>query len=187
MKASANSAFKAMITAAGAGLCLSLIGTSFAQERLPVRGGNGLNEDRAGATFLKSGAMIFIAFDRNLDLEITHDEIEAGARLAFRNADQDGNEVLTPIEQRNWAARFAGENDVIANPRLFPAATPNQVTEDEFVQGMLTLSQRFENDEGRIMFETLTLGPGRERGDRENGGADRLLRPNIADRSGANR
>ena len=37
------------------------------------------------------------------------------------------------------------------------------------------------------MFETLTLGPGRERGDRENGGADRLLRPNIADRSGANR
>ncbi len=187
MKASANSAFKAMITAAGAGLCLSLIGTSFSQERLPVRGGNGINDDRAGATFLKSGAMLFIAFDRNLDFEVTHDEIEAGARLAFRNADQDGNEVLTPIEQRNWAARFAGENDVIANPRLFPAATPNQVTEDEFVQGMLTLSERFENEEGHIMFETLILGTGRERSNRDGDGTERLLRPNIADRSGANR
>ncbi len=187
MNVSGHNALKAMMTASAVALCLSSFGSAFAQERLPVRGGNGLNDDRAGATFLKSGAMIFIAFDRNLDLEITHDEIEAGARLAFRHADQDGNEVLTPIEQRNWASRFAGENDVIANPRLFPAATPNQVTEDEFVQGMLTLSERFENEEGHIMFETLTLGPGRERGDRDGGGTERLLRPNIAERSGANR
>lgn len=157
-------------------------GLASAQERLPARE-SGHDRNRAGALLIEPGALLFITFDANHDFEITPDEIELGARSAFQHADADNNNTLTPIEQRNWASEFASENDVFANPSVFPAAIPNQVTEDEFLMGLITLSEHFQDENDRIFIRDL-VSDARENRDPPldefgDDGLERLQRPVI--------
>lgn len=170
---------------------ICLTAPTLAQERLPYRGGDaiGQNDPRAGARYVHPGALLLAMLDENKDLEITGDEIESGARLAFVHADQDQNGVLTPLEQRAWAGRLSSETDLIANPRIFPSAIPNQVTEEEFVFGIITLSQRFEDEDGRVFMSALTFAPENTRRDDDNVVEDdieRLRRPQISDHRNTN-
>jgi len=175
-----------------AAFCVTCIALPMsAQERLPYRGGDaiGQNDPRAGARYVHPGALLLAMLDENKDLEITEDEIDAGARLAFIHADQDQNGVLTPLEQRAWAGRLSSETDLIANPRIFPSAIPNQVTEAEFVFGIITLSQRFQNEDGRVFMSALTFAPENARRDEDEVVEDdieRLRRPQISDHRNAN-
>ena len=134
-------------------------GAALAQERLPYRGGPGQNPDQTGARFIKAGALLLATFDANKDLIISPAEIEEGARLAFVYADADGSGELTPLEQRAWAGRVTSDTDVIANPSLFPSAIPGMVTADEFVIGLVTFAQRFEDDAGQVLLSNLTFEP----------------------------
>ncbi|MAP94392.1 MAG: hypothetical protein CMK07_05515 [Ponticaulis sp.] len=158
-----------------------------AQERLPFSGGMG--GDLAGAMLVKPGGILFSTFDANKDFEITEDEIEVGARQAFVFADADGDGYMSPLEQRNWAGRISSESDVLANPTTFLSALPGQVTEDEFVEGLLTFSQRFADasEDGRIFIRDFSFTPDRPsaRNVEAEGGLERLRRPVITDRPNA--
>ena len=171
--------FSVISLACLASLCVPMLAE--AQERLPFRGGP---DDRSmsGARFIKPGALLLASFDRNHDLLITSEEIEAGASLAFQAADTDGSAYLTPIEQRNWATRITSEDDVLGNPSLFISSTPGQVLEAEFISGLQIFAQRFEDENGEIRFTELTFEPqARDRNDREDDGGDleRLRRPSV--------
>ena len=164
---------------------LFLSGAALAQERLPYRGGPGQNPDQTGARFIKAGALLLATFDANKDLIISPAEIEEGARLAFVYADADGSGELTPLEQRAWAGRVTSDTDVIANPSLFPSAIPGMVTADEFVIGLVTFAQRFEDDAGQVLLSNLTFEPSHAGRDstEESDGIERLRRPVIGDRT----
>lgn len=168
----------------GLTISLALSGLASAQERLPYRGG--ANSDLTGARYIKAGALLLATFDANKDLEISKEEIQYGARLAFVYADGDGNGQITPLEQRAWAGRLTSETDVIANPSLFPSAIPGMVTEDEFVIGLETFAQRFEGQDGKVLLSNLTFEPnrpGREDDPELDDGIERLKRPVVGDRT----
>ena len=169
---------------AAASLLATPILHASAQERLPFRGNGPEGEHFAGARYVKPGALLLASFDADHDLEITPTEIETGARIAFAVADEDGNGYLTPIEQRNWAARLTSHDDILGNPSLFAPVTPGMVLEDEFVRGLEIFAQRFENSEGEILFSALTFEPdqGRRDDNRPDDDLERLRRPTITER-----
>ena len=133
---------------------------------------------------------MFATFDTNQDFEISTDEIEAGAKRTFLIADADGNGVMTPLEQRDWALKIGSDTDVIANPTTFPSGIPGQVNETEFVFGLQTFAQRFrdpEDPENRILVKDFTFAPDRaRRQDRKDDELERVRRPVISDRRDAN-
>lgn len=157
-------------------------GTATAQlERLPLRGGPGGSQDMQ---MIRSGALLIASFDSNHDFMVTDEEIETGARNTFAVADSDGNNVVSPLEQRAWAARISGEDNVLGNASLFVSMIPGQVSEDEFVAGLKIFSDRFRDEEGQIYFTGLTFDMPTRPADRPEGKEDlaRLKRPNISDR-----
>ena len=144
-------------------LGLAVSGSALAQdvERLPFRGDqSGKAPENRDIRFIKSGALLIASFDADHDFIVTTDEIKAGARLAFKIADANSNESMSPLEQRSWASKIASERDVLGNASLFAGAIPGQVSEDEFVRGLVTFSERFEDQEGMIRFTNLTVQPG---------------------------
>ena len=154
-------------------------------ERLPFRGSVPGGEDVSGARFIKPGALLLASFDADHDLIITADEIDTGAELAFTHVDTDGSGGISPIEQRNWAARLTSEADVLGNPSLFVSATPGQVSPKEFAAGMHIFAQRFADEEGVISFSAFTFEP-KQRSEERNAelddDLDRLRRPTVAQR-----
>ena len=154
-----------------------------AQDRLPVPG-NGIGGGE-GVRLVKPGAILFASFDSNMNTVIELTEIEAGAKKAFGFADENADGALSPIEQRAWAGKVASETDVIANPRLFPARIPGQVSEEEFVIGLTTFAERFADEDGVIYLSSLSFTPerGRDRGNDDD--VQRLRRPVIGDRRGS--
>ncbi|GEM_PF-3964530 len=160
-----------------------------AQERLPIRlGGAG---DLNGARYIKPGALLFATFDTNQDFVISEEEIESGARRTFQLADADGNGVMTPLEQRDWALKIGSDTDVIANPTTFPSGIPGQVNEEEFVFGLQTFAQRFQDPDDadqRILVKNFTFEPDRSRRQdrKDEDELERVRRPVISDRRDAN-
>ena len=136
-------------------------------------------EDATGIRFIRPGALVVATFDANHDLEITREEVAAGAAASFSNADTDGNGMLTPIEQRAWASRITSEEDPAANPTLFDPNLDGSVTAEEFVSGMVKFSERFADTDGRIFMTAFTFAPGRaeRRGSFEGDDGVERLRP----------
>ena len=63
------------------------------------------------------------------------------------------------------------------------------MTEEEFVFGIITLSQRFEDEDGRVFMSALTFAPENTRRDDDNVVEDdieRLRRPQISDHRNTN-
>lgn len=158
-------------------------------ERLTPRDNTAGGLSGGKARFIKSGALLLASFDANHDFEISDEEVEAGARNTFKVADADQNGVITPIEQRDWAARITGEGDVLENSRFFQSAIPNQVTEEEFVAGIKTFATTFANAEGKILFTSFTITPASRDSKREdrNNEIERLRRPTITDKAGVSK
>ncbi len=154
-------------------------------ERLNPRSDGSLSGPAGKARFLKSGALLLASFDTNQDFIVTEEEVEAGARNTFKIADADGNDLITPIEQRNWAALMAGDGDVLENSSFFRSAIPNQVTLDEFIEGIKIFSTTFKNSDGEILFTAFTVNPKGEAKKKDNldDEIERLTRPKVSENS----
>ena len=131
-------------------------------DRLPERT-LGPNVSPQGVRVLMPGGLLLASYDANGDLMISPEEIREGARRSFQYADRDADGILTPLEQKDWAIRITDENDPAANPTVFDPNLDRQVLEEEFVSGMLTLSEILADDEGNVRFEDLSRVPDRSR------------------------
>ncbi len=86
------------------------------------------------------GAYLVGGFDFDHDGVVTHEELARGAEMSFRLADANQNGSIDGFEQAAWARTVGGGDEVLANVMLFDANLDNQVTHDEFVAGVIRLS-----------------------------------------------
>jgi hypothetical protein len=81
---------------------------------------------------LSGDALMFVSFDTNGDLVVSHDEMEAGITREFQRADTNHDGELQPIEFQNWA------NSVLGGPQVgpyrldFDRNVDNVITREEF-------------------------------------------------------
>lgn len=140
-------------------LSLTALSAAAQVERIKPSGNGAMAGVAGQARYIHSGALLLASFDTNQDFLVTDAEIESGARNTFKIADADNDGFMTAIEQRNWASKITGEGDVLENSQFFHSEIPNQVTEDEFVNGIQIFSTNFENEDGNILFTSFIVTP----------------------------
>ena len=113
-----------------------------------------------GMRYVPAGGL-FASFDTNEDGVITQDELAAGIRATFTEADANADGNLSALEQQAWAAELPVRDDTLANPVRFDPNLDRIVTFEEFNSILLELAANYQDLNGDIAVTGL-LVPERE-------------------------
>jgi len=138
--------------------------------RLPGEAGS--RSDRApgqpkGMRYVPAGGL-FAGFDADEDGMISREELAAGIRSAFAEADTNQDAILTALEQQAWAASLRVRDDTLANPVRFDPNLDRVVTFEEFESVLLQIARSYQDERGVIDILNLLVP---EREERRNGSA----------------
>jgi hypothetical protein len=137
--------------------------------RLP---GQGLVKPDTGPAQRKLGRLVpggglFASFDADNDGRISAEELAAGTRAAFLQADANGDGQLVALEQQDWAANLPTRDDTLANPVRFDPNLDRVVTFEEFQSVIALLAANYQDDQGVIELARLSAPePKPDRGER---------------------
>lgn len=128
--------------------------------RIEDGGRKGGGKDLRGVRIARPGALLLASFDTDGSMSLTQAEINAGARRVFVQADKDQSGMLSIFEQQDLAARAGSHDGPLANAMTFDANFDRQVSEDEFIAGVLRLaSAAAPETEGDLPFSSLLQAP----------------------------
>lgn len=128
-------------------LAMPITGVCFADDdeqslvRLPGQGE--LKEDTTqlqGSDRLVPGGGLLLSFDSNTDGLITQEEISVGITAAFKLADSNEDERITPLEQVKWIETLPTRDVSLANPARFDPNLDRSVRMFEFEEIVLALA-----------------------------------------------
>lgn len=105
----------------------------------------------------RPGGMLLKSFDANQDGLVSREELLAGAKAAFAQADANSDGVVSGLEQTAWAARFGGVNDVLSNAMIFDSNLDHSVSQDEFVVGVMRLAEPVKDATGGLQVAKLMV------------------------------
>lgn len=137
----------------GALLLTPVAGTAMAEDdtvvRLPGSGEVKSEKTRSKlqADRLKPGGGLLASFDTDEDGRISGTELRAGIELAFFEADQNGDGVLTALEQQAWARDLPTRDDSLANPVRFDPNLDRRVSFAEFSAVISNLAGDYTEEE----------------------------------------
>jgi Ca2+-binding EF-hand superfamily protein len=120
-----------------------------------------------GMRYVAAGGL-FASFDTDGDGMVTREELSAGIRSAFSEADTNEDGTLTALEQQAWAANLPIRDDTLANPVRFDPNLDRIVTFEEFESVLLQIARSYQDDQGVIDIRNLLVP---ERDERRNGSA----------------
>lgn len=148
-----------------------------------------MKRDLRGLRVAKPGALAFASYDSDGSLDLTTEEIAAGAARSFKAADIDGDGLMSIFEQQDWAADVGAHDGALANAMTFDANLDRSVSVEEFTDGMLRLSRAYAAPDGGALYlsDLLEAPAGADRPPRDKAELTRRDRPPLDERSGATR
>lgn len=114
---------------------------------------------------LVPGGGLFLSFDANADGRISQAELDAGIADAFTNADANGDNALTALEQQAWATSLPTHDDSLANPVRFDPNLDRMVSVSEFSSVITDLAVTYAEPSGDILVASLKAPDRRPRDD----------------------
>lgn len=105
-----------------------------------------------GVKVVTPGALLFAAFDGNLDGAVTRQELADGSLRAFRSADRNSDGLITGFEQTDWAILMADATGVLANAMTFDIDLDRTVTQAEFTSGLRRIADPLADEAGVVRF-----------------------------------
>lgn len=102
------------------------------------------------STFLSGAALLFVQFDADKDYRTSRAEAEAGARSEWARA-AHGPAGMTPIQFEAWAAAALGGPNIGPYRLAFDTNVNNEVTEPEFIAGILARFDRYDGDKDGVV------------------------------------
>lgn len=139
--------------------------------RLPVQQGSPTEAAARAAGLpgrgerLVAGGVLLLGFDMDGDGLISAGELDEGLAAAFSAGDQNGDGLLTALEQQAWAASLPVRDDTLANPVRFDPNLDRVVTREEFSAVILQLAAGYQTAGGSIASDDLIV---RDRTGRED-------------------
>ena len=110
--------------------------------------------ERKGEKLVAGGGLL-VSFDKNRNKVIEPEELQAGMRDAFLNADSNGDGSLTALEQKDWADQLATPDETLANPVRFDPNLDRIVSEAEFFTVIEQIAESYAEPNGEIPVSSL--------------------------------
>ena len=142
------------------------------KEQNSHKGARIAHQDQSAGYFLEPSALLLISADANRDAFISKSEYEQVFPLYFKEADQDANGSLRPIEYGNWAELRMGKRDALPTFRSMDVNLDGIVASHEFSMSLEGLFNKFDkNSDGQVSRDELVnyLGSRRNQMQQQNG------------------
>ncbi|MEO9970939.1 MAG: hypothetical protein ABJG15_14175 [Hyphomonadaceae bacterium] len=105
---------------------------------------------------LISGGGLILSFDTDANGKVTPEELQAGVKAAFENADRNEDGRMTPLEQMAWAESLPTRDTSLANPSRFDPNLDRVVRQAEFSDVVLAFAATLADETtGDVQLEKL--------------------------------